>query len=136
MINPIISHNKTLFDIFNMINPNCYQALIIQAIIEDRKEEAIQLCDELSTAFEYYKWESNAKQSGYTDALICDSSLDQWKKLAIIRIISNNVKQCKEIIKKEVESSRSYYKTNRNHRPTITLKIADLHKMLDFNKFV
>ena len=90
MINPIISHNKTLFDIFNMINPNCYQALIIQAIIEDRKEEAIQLCDALSTAFEYYKWESNAKQSGYTDALICDSSLDQWKKLAIIRIISNN----------------------------------------------
>ena len=38
MINPIISHNKTLFDIFNMINPNCYQALIIQAIIEDRKD--------------------------------------------------------------------------------------------------
>lgn len=136
MINPIISHNKTLFDIFNMINPNCYQALIIQAIIEDRKEEAIQLCDELSTAFEYYKWESSAEQSGYTDALICDSSLDQWKKLAIIRIISNNVKQCKEIIKKEVENSRSYYKTNRNHRPTITLKIADLHKMLDSNKFV
>ena len=136
MINTIISHNKTLFDIFNMINPNCYQALIIQAIIEDRKEEAIQLCDALSTAFAYYKWESNAKQSGYTDALICDSSLDQWKKLAIIRIISNNVNQCKDIIKKEVENSRSYYKTNRNHRPTITLKIADLHKMLDFNKFV
>ena len=136
MINHIISHNKTLFDIFNMINPNCYQALIIQAIIEDRKEEAIQLCDALSTALEYYKWESSAKQSGYTDALICDSSLDQWKKLAIIRIISNNVNQCKDIIKKEIENSRSYYKTNSNHRQTITLKIADLHKMLDFNKFV
>ena len=44
--------------------------------------------------------------------------------------------ETEEIIKKEVENSRSYYKTNRNHRPTITLKIADLHKMLDFNKFV
>lgn len=106
MSNHAISHGKTMFDIFNMINPNCYQALIIQAIIENKKEEAIQFCDELATAFEYYKWDSTGKQSSYTDGLICDSNLEQWKKLALIRIISNNVKQCKEILEKEIESDK------------------------------
>lgn len=91
--NHAISHEKTMFDIFNMISTNCYQALAIQAIIENKKEEDIQFCDELTTAFEYYKWDSAGKQSSYTDKLVCDSDLEQWKKLALIRIISNNVKR-------------------------------------------
>ena len=106
MSNHVISHGKTMFDIFNMINPNCYQALIIQAIIENKKEEAVQFCNELEVAFNHYKWDSSGKQSSYIDTLVCESNLDQWKKLALIRIISNNVKQCRDILEKEIENDK------------------------------
>jgi hypothetical protein len=140
MSNHAISHGKTMFDIFNMINPNCYQALIIQAIIENKKEEAIQFCDELATAFEYYKWDSAGKQSSYTDGLICDSNLEQWKKLALIRIISNNVKQCRDILEKEVENDRASYQSRCDHAKkygnSSNRVIDDLCEMFGFNKLI
>lgn len=103
MSNHAISHGKTMFDIFNMINPNCYQSLAIQAIIENKKEEAIYCCNELRTAIEYYKWGSTGKQSSYIDALICDSDLKKWQKIAIIHIIANDVDLCKKAILDEIE---------------------------------
>lgn len=102
MINHPISHNKSMFDLFNMINPSCYQAYIIQCIIEDKKEDALRYCDELSTAFEYYKWDSSGKQSDYIDSLICESNFDKWQKMAIIYIISNDIVKCKNIIKNQI----------------------------------
>lgn len=140
MSNHIISHGKTMFDIFNMINPNCYQALIIQAIIENKKEEAIQFCDELSTAFEYYKWDSTGKQSGYTDGLICDSNLEKWQKLALIRIISNNVNQCKEILEKEINHDRIAYQARYDRAKKFgnnqNRVIDDLCEMIGFRKLI
>lgn len=115
MSNHAISNGKTLFDLFNMINPNCYQAFIIQCIIENKKEEAIQYCDELSTAIEYYKWDVERKQSSYIDSLVCDSQFEKWQKIAIIYIISNDVEKCKETINnqikhdKEIEKDRIEY---------------------------
>lgn len=103
MSNHPLSHDKTIYDLFNMINPNCYQAFIIQFIIENRKQEALQCCDELSVAFEYYKWDSKGKQSSYIDALVCESNLEKWQKIAIIHIIANNVEQCKHVIECEIE---------------------------------
>lgn len=103
MSNHAISHGKTMFDIFNMINPNCYQSLAIQAIIENKKEEAIYCCNELLTAIEYYKWDSSGKQTNYIDALICDSDLKKWQKIAIIHIIANDVDSCKKAILDEIE---------------------------------
>ena len=103
MSNYKISHDKSLYDIFNMINPNCYQAFIIQYIIEDRKSEAIKCCDELLTAFKYYKWDLKGKESDYVDRLICDSNLLKWQKSAIIHIISNNAESCKSIIENEIK---------------------------------
>lgn len=106
MSNHAISHGKTMFDIFNMINPNCYQSLAIQAIIENKKEEAIYCCNELRTAIEYYKWDSSGKQTNYIDALICDSYLKKWQKIAIIHIIANNIDLCKKAILDEIESEK------------------------------
>lgn len=112
MSNHNISHGKTIFDIFNMINPNCYQAFIIQSIIENKKEEAVQYCDELKTAIEYYKWDASNKSNRYIDCLICESEyLQKWQKLAIIYIMSNSIEQCKNVIldeiKSELEESKS-----------------------------
>ena len=104
MSNHLISHGKTVFDLFNMINPNCYQAFIIQCIIENKKEEAIQYCNELSIAIEYYKWESTGKKSSYIDQLICESDFQKWQKIAIIYIISNNVELCKKVIENELDN--------------------------------
>lgn len=135
MSNHQISHGKTLFDVFNLINPNCYQAFIIQCIIENKKEEAIQYCDELSTAFEYYNWDKTGKQSSYTDSLICESNLEKWQKVAIIHIISNDVFKCKETIKSEIrreeadnEKRAVSAKKYDNHR-----SIDDLYKLFGFN---
>ena len=139
MSNHTISHGKTMFDIFNMINPNCYQALIMQAIIENKKEEAIQYCNELTAAFEYYKWDSSGKQNSYTDGLICDSNLEQWKKLALIRIISNNVSQCKSIleseIKKEKEESHRRYEFACAHKNSMNRPLDDLCELFGFKNF-
>ena len=82
MSNHTISHGKTVYDIFNMINPNCYQA------------------------FEYYKWDTSGKQSSYVDSLICESNLDKWQKVAIIHIIANDVKSCKKAIQDELDSEK------------------------------
>lgn len=109
MSNHAISHGKTMFDIFNMINPNCYQALAIQAIIENKKEEALYCCDELHTAVEYYEWDSSGKQTSYIDALICDSDLKKWQKIAIIHIIANNADLCKKTILDEIESEKELF---------------------------
>lgn len=106
MSNHMISHGKTVYDIFNMINPNCYQAFIMQYIIENRKEEAIKCCEELEIAFEYYKWDTSGKQSSYVDSLICESNLDKWQKVAIIHIIANDVKSCKKAIQDELDSEK------------------------------
>lgn len=117
MSNHPISHDKSMFDLFNMINPNCYQAYIIQCIIEDKKEDALRYCDELSTAFEYYKWDSSGKQSDYIDSLICESNFDKWQKMAIIYIISNDIVKCKNIIKNQ-----------------ISLEQEDLKKRIEYTK--
>lgn len=117
MSNHPISHDKSMFDLFNMINPNCYQAYIIQCIIEDKKEDALRYCDELSTAFEYYKWDSSGKQSDYIDSLICESNFNKWQKMAIIYIISNDIVKCKNIIKNQ-----------------ISLEQEDLKKRIEYTK--
>lgn len=106
MSNHSLSHGKTIFDLFNMTNPNCYQAFIIQCIIENKKEEAVQYCEELATAIEYYKWDSSGKQSGYVDSLICESNLEKWQKIAIIHIIANDVKSCKSVIESKISDER------------------------------
>ena len=89
MINHIITKDKTMFDLFNMIQPNCYQAYIIQCIIEDRKQDAISYCNELQTAVDYYKWNVHNNTTDYTDCLICNSELEQWQKIALLHIVSN-----------------------------------------------
>lgn len=104
MSNHSIGHGKTMFDLFNMINPNCYQAFIIQCIIENNKEEALQYCHELSTAIEHYKWDSSGKQSDYIDQLVCESNLQKWQKIAIIHIIANDVESCKSVIESEINN--------------------------------
>ena len=103
--NHSIGHNKTMFDLFNMINPNCYQAFIIKCIIESNPTDAIQYCDELSTAINLYKWDVSCKQSDYIDKLICESNLNSWQKKAIMYIISNDVEKCKDIL---VEAASVY----------------------------
>lgn len=125
MSNHPISNGKTLFDLFNMINPNCYQAFIIQCIIENRKEEALHYCDELSTAIEYYKWEASNKSSGYIDQLICESNLDKWKKIAIIYIISNNVDLCKKSIESQIKVDK-----DEHDRRLEEIKSTDIAKSL------
>lgn len=137
MSNHPLSHGKTMFDLFNMINPNCYQAFIIQCIIENKKEEAVQCCDELSTAFEYYKWDSSGKQSGYIDTLICESNLEKWQKIAIIHIISNDVCQCKNAIEKRIEEEHEEILNRRNYarecRDNGRSPLDDLYRIFGLN---
>ena len=104
MINHIITKDKTMFDLFNMIQPNCYQAYIIQCIIEDRKQDAISYCNELQTAVNYYKWDIHNNTTDYTDCLICNSELEQWQKIALLHIVSNEYNKCKDVI--ELESAK------------------------------
>lgn len=140
MSNHTISHGKTIFDIFNMINPNCYQAFIIQCIIENKKEEAIQYCDELLTAIEYYKWESKTSQSSYIDSLICESQLEKWQKLAIIHIIANEVNPCKSIIESKIleekKDTEDRINTARKFKDYPTTAIDDLYKMFGFSSLL
>lgn len=140
MSNHTISHGKTIFDIFNMINPNCYQAFIIQCIIENKKEEAIQYCDELLTAIEYYKWESKTSQSSYIDSLICESQLEKWQKLAIIHIIANEVIPCKSIIENKILEERketeSRISTARKFKDYPTTTMDGLYKMFGFSSLL
>ena len=102
MINHIITKDKTMFYLFNMIQPNCYQAYIIQCIIEDRKQDAISYCNELQTAVNYYKWNVHNNTTDYTDCLICNSELEQWQKIALLHIVSNDYNKCKDIIELEI----------------------------------
>lgn len=102
MNNYKFSNDKSLFDLFNMINPNCYQALIINSIIEDNKSDCLKYLNELKVAFELYKWPIDDKSTNYIDQLICNSSLLTWQKTAIMYIISNNVIKCQETINKEI----------------------------------
>ena len=102
MINHIITKDKTMFDLFNMIQPNCYQAYIIQCIIEDRKQDAISYCNELQTAVDYYKWNIHNNTTDYTDCLICNSELEPWQKIALLHIVSNEYNKCKDIIELEI----------------------------------
>lgn len=106
MSNHPLSNEKTMFDLFNMLNPNCYQAFIIQYIIENRKEDALRCCDELEIAIQYYKWEVNKRQSSYIDSLICESQLEKWQKIAIIHIITNDVTQCKKEIENQLNAEK------------------------------
>ena len=96
-----ISNEKTLFDIFNMINPNCYQALVMKSIMDYNKEAILFFCDKLMEAAEYYKWDISYKKNDYIDSLICVSNLEPWQKKAMLHIIANDISNCK----KEVESS-------------------------------
>ena len=140
MSNHYISHNKTIYDIFNMINPNCYQAFIIQFIIENKKEEALQCCDELAVAFEYYNWDSKSKQSNYTDCLICESNLEKWQKIAIIHIMANDIKSCKHVIEDEIDEEKKAAakrieeakEMKYNHRNAL----QDLYSLFDFNSLL
>lgn len=103
MKNYNISHDKTMFDLFNMTNLNCYQAFIIQSIFEDKKEDIIQLCNELSTAAAYYKWELKPVKSDYIDSLICESGLKKWQKIAMFYILSNDYTACKSLVEKQIK---------------------------------
>lgn len=140
MSNHPISHDKTLYDLFNMVNPNCYQAFIIQYIIENKKQEAIQCCDELSVAFEYYKWDSKGKQSSYIDTLICESNLTKWQKIAIIHIIANDVKSCKCVIESEIDAEKEL--AGKRVKPTARYmnsphtSLQDLYNLFDFNSLI
>lgn len=137
MCNYHISNNKTMFDIFNMINPNCYQAFIIKSIIENRKQEAIKYCDELSVAFEYYKWDTSPKQSNYIDALICESDLKKWQKIAIIHIIANDIKECKSILENELQSEKDEeLKRNESIRQYGINQKDLLYKMFGFDSLL
>lgn len=110
MINHRISNSNkfggTMFDLFNLINPNCYQALAIKYIIEGDKQSACECCDELDKAIEYFKWSSNSNQSNYVDQLICQSELEGWQKTSILYIIANDTKNCKKTLELE-ENNRS-----------------------------
>jgi len=140
MSNHLISHDKTLFDLFNMINPNCYQAFIIQYIIENKKEEAIKCCDELTIAFEYYKWDSSGKQSSYIDSLVCESNLAKWQKLAIIHIIANDVKSCKQTIENEIleekKSNERRLESARQFRDNPNSQTKDLYHLFGFDSIL
>ena len=136
MSNHNLSHGKTLFDVFNMINPNCYQAFIIQCIIENKKSEAVQYCNELLTAFDYYKWDSSGKQSDYVDRLICESNLYKWQKLAIIQIISNNVIQCKNILEDEISSEASEFEKRKQIAMKDDHGLEDLYRVLGFGRLI
>ena len=140
MSNHLISHDKTLFDLFNMINPNCYQAFIIQYIIENKKEEAIKCCDELTIAFDYYKWDSSGKQSSYIDSLVCESNLAKWQKLAIIHIIANDVKSCKQTIENEIleekKSNERRLESARRFRDNPNSQIKDLYHLFGFDSIL
>ena len=140
MSNHPISYDKTIYDVFNMINPNCYQAFIIQYIIENRKQEAIQCCDELSVAFEYYKWDSSGKQSSYIDSLICQSNLAKWQKIAIIHIIANDVKSCKQVIESEIEYekdiSNKRIESAKQYRDQSYNPLHDLYNLFGLNSLM
>lgn len=136
MSNHLISHDKTVYDIFNMINPNCYQAFVIQYIIENRKEEAIKCCDELAVAFEYYKWDKKGKQSNYVDTLICESSLAKWQKIAIIHIIANEVESCKKTIENEIENEKEEYVKRIEAAKQQQNSIRDLYSLFGFNSLL
>lgn len=140
MSNHPISNGKTVYDIFNMINPNCYQAFIIMYIIENKKEEAIRCCDELRTAIEYYKWDSAGKQSSYIDALICDSNLEKWQKIAIIHIIANNIDLCKKAILNEIESEKEAslkrIESAKQYNQSPKDQIESLYRLFGFDSFL
>ncbi len=140
MSNHPISHDKTVYDIFNMINPNCYQAFIIQYIIENRKEEAIKCCDELSVAFEYYKWDSKGKQSSYIDSLVCESNLAKWQRIAIIHIIANDIKSCKKAIEDEIadecEVSAKRIECAKHFKESPHSELEDLYRLFGYGSLL
>ena len=140
MSNHLISHNKTIYDLFNMINPNCYQALAILYIIENKKEEAIKCCDELATAFEYYKWDRTGKQSNYVDTLVCESHFEKWQKIAIIHILANDVKSCKNVIENEIEEEKKAtvqrVETAKRYKDNQLKQLADLYNMFGFGQLL
>ena len=140
MSNHPISNGKTVYDIFNMINPNCYQAFIIMYVIENKKEEAIRCCDELRTAIEYYKWDSSGTQSSYIDALICDSNLEKWQKIAIIHIIANNIDACKKTILNEIESEKEAsvkrIESAKQYNQSPKNQIESLYRLFGFDSFL
>lgn len=140
MCNHPISNGKTMFDIFNMVNPNCYQAFIIQSIIECKKHEAIQYCDELMTAIEYYKWEVSSKHGSYIDSLICESNLEKWQKIAIIHIISNDVKSCKSVIEGEIEREKlvdyQRLESAKQYKEDPKKVLQSLYNMFGFNSLI
>ena len=120
-----------------MMNPNCYQALIMQYIIENRKDDALKCCNELSVAFDYYQWDTKSKQSDYLDSLVCESSLEKWQKIAIIHIMSNNIDKCEKVISNEIESENNiaakrleYAKMNSRSDYT-----SDLYRLFGFDPF-
>lgn len=94
----MLSDNKSIFDLFNMVNPNCYQACAIQSVIANDKDLAIKYCDELENAIKYYKWDKSDKNTDYIDSLICQSNLEKWQKLAIMYILGNNTDKCKDLL--------------------------------------
>ena len=114
MINYTFKDNKTLLDLFNIINPNCYQALIINAIITDNKDDAIKYCNVLKTAIQYYNWDATGKQTTYIDQLICTSDLSKWQKEAILYIIANDTKKCIHTINAEKDREINSLKANSN----------------------
>lgn len=140
MSNHTISHGKTLYDIFNMINPNCYQALVMQYIIENKKDEAIQCCDELDTAFKYYNWEKKKCNSSYIDTLICESHLEKWQKLSIIHIITNDTSACKNVILNEIEeenrAKQKRIETAQKYMDNPLRQLEDLYKALGFGSLM
>lgn len=129
MINHTMTKDKTMFDLFNMIQPNCYQAYIIQSIIEDRKQDAISYCNELKTAIDYYKWDIHNGTTDYTDCLICSSELEQWQKIALLHIVSNDYNKCKEVI--ELEIAKLEYA--KNPQPHDNYTYIDINDEVNYN---
>lgn len=108
--------DKSLFDLFNMVNPNCYQAMIIQDIIEDNIDSAIENCKALQVAVEYYKWETKDKNADYIDSLICQSGLDKWQKIAIMHALGSDINKCIEYLESELKQrNKSYFIMNNTY---------------------
>lgn len=130
-----VSNEKTLFDIFNMINPNCYQALVMKSIMDCNKSDALFYCDKLAEAAEYYKWDVTYKKMDYIDSLICMSDLELWQKKAMLYIISNDTVNCKKEIEPFLfaKAKAAYvYKNNSCDDKCCTLSLNDVFNINNF----
>lgn len=132
-----ISGGKTLFDMFSMINPNCYQTLIMKSIVDGDKNGVLFYCDKLAETVKYYKWDIAYKKNDYIDSLICMSELELWQKRALLYIISNDTDNCKREIELSLfaKSKASYAYKNKHDYECADDCIYSLNDVFNINNF-